>query len=345
MNTVTNQSDAPTALIVGPPRCGTTSLYHYLAQHPRAFCPSLKEPKYFSSLVQELPHEGPGDRYVDQERITRWEDYRRLWEGAPPDAISVDGSSEYFVSGGACAARIREDLGDVAIIVMLRDPVNRAVSAYNNMKRDQREPLPIREAFASEGERRRANWDTMWWYHDASRYADRLKAFQNTFSRVLVLCFERFVSETAATMSAVEAFLGLEPFGGYELSRIYAKSGRSRGALSSWILDRRNPVAYRLRELAKKYVPRRAAEAVAGRLVADAPQDDDLLAFQRELWLTLSKDMSLGGCEVPFDPEEYWGPPSWSASLPDQGAASPPTIDSDLVESPSEALAQRGETE
>jgi hypothetical protein len=182
----------------------------------------------------------------------------------------------------------------------------------------------------------------MWWYQDASRYTERLRAFQGRFRRVLVLCFERFTADTLASMREVESFLGLEPFDGYELDRIYARSGRPRGALSGWLLDRRNPVAYRLRELAKRYVPRRAAEAVAGRLVREAPQDDDLLRFQEELWSAVSEDARLEGCGLPFEPEAYWGPGRWRTDPPGGSEGVTPIVGAATPGSPVCSAAQKG---
>ena len=51
----------PNFVIAGAARCGTTSLYYYLKQHPEIGFPDKKEPKFFSSKAQEFPHNGPGD--------------------------------------------------------------------------------------------------------------------------------------------------------------------------------------------------------------------------------------------------------------------------------------------
>ncbi len=41
--------DRPSFLVLGAPKCGTTSLCHYLAQHPEVFVPPEKEPRFFDA--------------------------------------------------------------------------------------------------------------------------------------------------------------------------------------------------------------------------------------------------------------------------------------------------------
>ena len=59
----------PNFIIAGATRSGTTSLYYYLKQHPKIDFPSIKEPRYFSSIELKLPQNGPGDESVDVKLI------------------------------------------------------------------------------------------------------------------------------------------------------------------------------------------------------------------------------------------------------------------------------------
>ena len=69
----------PNFIIAGATRSGTTSLYHYLIQHPEISFPKLKEPRYFSSYDLKLPQKGPGDITVDDKLITSFEEYSDLY--------------------------------------------------------------------------------------------------------------------------------------------------------------------------------------------------------------------------------------------------------------------------
>ena len=112
-------------------RCGTTSLFHYLNQHPEIGMSKVKEPKYFSSLDLILPQKGVGDETVFSKVIANEMDYNKLFEGLENLKAIGEGSSDYFYYHKTVIPRIKEKLGDVQIIVCLRNPVERAFSAYN----------------------------------------------------------------------------------------------------------------------------------------------------------------------------------------------------------------------
>jgi hypothetical protein len=174
-------------MIVGSARCGTTSLYYYLKQHPEIGFPEKKEPKFFS-----LPHCGPGDGSVDEARVMNRTEYESLFQGMAGCKRVGDASSDYLYFHHYTAQAIRDTVGDIPILILLRDPVERAFSAYNNMLRDQREKLPFGEALKAEEERLAENWDWMWAYKSGGLYAAQVKTFQSTFSRVKVICLRIF---------------------------------------------------------------------------------------------------------------------------------------------------------
>ena len=135
----------PNFLIIGASKCVTTALYYYLKQHKDISFPTLKEPKYFSSIFQKFPHKGIGDESVDLYAIKSLKEYKKLFKKisnirvgeASPDTM-------YFYKD--TIPKIKETLGDIPIIIMLREPVERAFSAYMYLRRDSREKLSFREA-------------------------------------------------------------------------------------------------------------------------------------------------------------------------------------------------------
>ena len=125
----------PNFIIVGVARCGTTSLFHYLEQHPEIGMAKVKEPKYFSSLDLTLPQNGIGDSTVFSKLIKDEASYDNLFEGLEGYKAVGEASSDYFYYHKTVIPRIKKKLGDIKIIVCLRDPVERAFSAYNNLIR------------------------------------------------------------------------------------------------------------------------------------------------------------------------------------------------------------------
>ena len=64
----------PNFLIIGAPRSGTTSLYHYLKAHPQVFMSKQKELRFFAFVGETLNFKGPyDDQFVNQESITTLE--------------------------------------------------------------------------------------------------------------------------------------------------------------------------------------------------------------------------------------------------------------------------------
>ncbi len=115
---------APGFLIIGTEKGGTTSFFHHLALHPRIRPPAEKEVCFFNK--DALFARGPG-----------W--YHRQFPTAPrwSDALTFEASPAYLYYPGV-AERIARYAPGMKLIAMLRDPVERAYSAWN-MHRQLRE--------------------------------------------------------------------------------------------------------------------------------------------------------------------------------------------------------------
>lgn len=119
----------PNFFILGAPKCGTTSLAHWLAEHPRIYFSPTKEPKYFST---DIPHQ----KYVN----TR-EKYDALFAGATSDHIAIgEGSTEYLFSTEAVPNILRL-APDAKMVVCLRNPVTLAPSLHEQLIYDGDEPI------------------------------------------------------------------------------------------------------------------------------------------------------------------------------------------------------------
>lgn len=125
----------PGFMIVGAQKAGTTSLYHYLTRHPRVLSAEYKELHYFDIRYHRSPI---------------W--YRSnfpLWRRS---AITGE-ATPYYIFHPDALARIARHFPDIRILVLLRNPVERAISHYFHAKRMGVESLPLEEALAKEAER------------------------------------------------------------------------------------------------------------------------------------------------------------------------------------------------
>ncbi len=115
----------PNFFIVGAPKAGTTSLYYYLDAHPEVFMSSIKEPNYFSyqaTADQQL--------YYKEKGIATWDKYIALFKSIEQKKAIGEASVSYLFYPEA-AKKIKEKFPKARIIIMLRNPIERAISHYN----------------------------------------------------------------------------------------------------------------------------------------------------------------------------------------------------------------------
>ena len=101
-------------------------------------------------------------------------------------------SPDYLYYYQNAVPKILKELNtQVPIIIILRNPIDRAYSNYLHHVRGGRENLSFESALDVEAERRTANWAWGWGYVDVGLYAEQVKAYMDNFERVLILLFER----------------------------------------------------------------------------------------------------------------------------------------------------------
>jgi len=172
----------PNFLIVGAAKAGTTALYHYLQQHPQIFLTPLKETNYFALAGKHLDFRGPGDAdYVNQLSVTTSEAYRAQFDGVRNE-VAIGEVSPLYLYHPEAASRIHSVIPEVKIIAVLRNPIERAFSAFLHLLRDGRETTrDFAEALDLEAERIAANWEHIWHYLNMGRYHEQVKRYYDLF--------------------------------------------------------------------------------------------------------------------------------------------------------------------
>lgn len=197
----------PEFLGIGVQKGGTTSLQRLLEQHPGAFLPAAKELHYFSLY------------YACGEA---W--YRQAFAAARPEQRCGE-ITPYYLFHPAAPARIQALLPQVRLIVLLRDPVERALSQVFHSRRLGLEPLELEQALAAEplrlegaeavlaaaDGRHRSHQEHS--YLARSRYEQQLPRFEALFpaEQLLVLRSEDLFAQPGRVWEQVLAFLELEP--------------------------------------------------------------------------------------------------------------------------------------
>ncbi|MEJ2526794.1 MAG: sulfotransferase [Sulfurovaceae bacterium] len=114
----------PNFMIVGAPKAGTTSLYHYLSRHPEIFMSNPKELNFFSN--QEIKEQ---ELYYDNFVINSLERYKDIFAGSIGKKAIGEASVSYLFYPKT-PQKIKEVIPDAKIIILLREPISRAYSHY-----------------------------------------------------------------------------------------------------------------------------------------------------------------------------------------------------------------------
>lgn len=205
----------PNFFIVGAARAGTTSLYEYLRPIDKVYLSPVKEPRYFCAGA-EPPGYAPAP-------IRSEADYLKLFSAVRDESAVGEASPQYLCDPGAPAS-IHAAVPEARIIMILRDPVERAFSHFLLHQRMGVQHRPAEAALRDD------------LYLRNGLYAGPLKTYRRLFGdhRVKVVVFDDFIRDTCRSVSDVLRFLGIdgEPVSTSEIHNAY---GRPRGALRRMI--------------------------------------------------------------------------------------------------------------
>lgn len=303
----------PNLIVIGSYKSGTTSLHHYLDQHPQISMSAVKELNFF---VDSL----------NWEKGLEW--YEKQFV-----ANDVVGESSVMYSrhprGGGVAKRIHECVPHARLIYIVRDPIERIRSQYvDESTVEMREHRSFNTTIESAIREPQGGG-----YLDTSRYGFQLEQYLRYFSRdrIHVIFLEEFVAAPAATLRDAFRFLGVNPEHPIDCSRVM-NEGKSKQAVDSrllrWLPHR---LKRQLRYPRSQWIPDRVFIGLrqllfrAGTSLGAMSQSPDL---ERALVAALRADMerfqSICGRPLPAG----WRPYTGNGSLPEVSdrSAQAPTV-------------------
>ncbi len=192
-----HSAGGPNFLVAGGVKCGTYSLWKYLEQHPSVVVSYGKEPGYFNRPTQSYPDH-------------KWyEKQFRVFDNRQSTDILAIGEFTPSYSFSPCIERIHEYNPNMKIILMVRNPVRRAISQYHMYVDKEQERRPIRQAlFDDDGEPH-----ISYAYLTRGRYHEQLVLLYDHFraEQILVQRVEDLSSEPEEVMQNITNFLGISP--------------------------------------------------------------------------------------------------------------------------------------
>ncbi len=226
-----NLTADPDFLIIGAQKSGTTSLYEYLCQHPSILPASKKEIHYFDK------------NYYKGRLWYRWHFPEKKTGGQ----LTGEASPSYLFYPGA-ARRIYKALPRARLLVLLRNPVDRAISAYFHQRQKGVETLSLEEALKREESRlaryrgrlgygwlsARSNKNLRRFsYRTRGLYAQQLREYLRYFPReqVWIEQGELFFARPKQMVKSSLRFLGLEA--SYLPSDVYPRNVHHYGQIAA----------------------------------------------------------------------------------------------------------------
>jgi hypothetical protein len=187
------------------PKAGTTSLFHYLAQHPDICASSAKGTRYFKPLAQQ------GGALPDRES------YSRFFAHCRGETYRMEGTPGYSFGGERMLAAIKAMLGRPRIVISLRDPVERLWSAYTFQRTKANLPgIDSFEQYISACERQRGRGENIvvgghFNGVSISMYADYLESWFTAFGEdVRIIFAEQLFSDPGGVVAELCRFLAID---------------------------------------------------------------------------------------------------------------------------------------
>jgi sulfotransferase family protein len=181
----------PNFLVIGAAKGGTTSLYQYLRQHPDIYMSPMKEPNYFTDEDQLFGKKSVRSRGEYEQLFAAVNGERAVGEATPRYLNAIRG-----------IGRIQADLPGVRLIVTLRQPADRAYSAYLQRFTDSRERRSAEEVL------RPGNY-----LFESGHYHAKLQRYFDSFprDRIKVILFDDLSARPREIVRSLYSFLGVDP--------------------------------------------------------------------------------------------------------------------------------------
>src|SRR5690606_23324330 len=125
------------------------------------------------------------------------------------ERLAGDASVHYLYHHREVIPKILEEVGDVPIIIMIRNPLNRLISHYNYLPVNK---LNLKDEMLREEEKIKQGFNSFWYIKALGFYSAGIEAYQSSFTNVKVIVFENFVLEPEKYYEECLSFIGAKNY-------------------------------------------------------------------------------------------------------------------------------------
>jgi len=255
----------PNFFIVGASKSGTSSLYYYLKQHPKIFMTVPKEPYFFELEGEKCDFRGPGDEKRREGYITNIKEYLKLFRNVS-DEIAIGEASTTYLDSPKAPIRIHKYIPDAKIIIILRNPADRAYASFLHLRREGDEKIEnFLQVLKKESERISQNWDYIWHYKSRQFTYNKLKRYFEIFNKnkIKIYLYEEWKNDNLKVLRDVFKFLGVEDNFIPDLSVKYNVGGIPRNIILNNFLLTSN----KMKTILKPLFPKKIRKTIQNKMI------------------------------------------------------------------------------
>ncbi|MDJ0533047.1 MAG: sulfotransferase [Xenococcaceae cyanobacterium MO_207.B15] len=241
----------PNFLIIGAAKAGTTALHEYLQQHPQIYMTPTKETNFFAFEGEVINFQGPGDEALKDFSITDLSTYQAKFAQVTNELAIGEACPSYLYIPQA-VPRIKKYIPDTRLIVILRNPVERAYANFLHNVRDDREPhQDFALALQDEATRIANNWEWFWHYKQIGFYGKQLQRYYELFSpnQIKIHLYEDLKEQPIKLLQDILNFLEVDPNFIPDMALRPNKSGMPKNKIIHQLLTKPNPLKTILKPL------------------------------------------------------------------------------------------------
>jgi hypothetical protein len=231
----------------------------------------VKEPHFFAYQDEEVKFCGPGDeKRCEDMFVTTMSNYKSLFEEVKQEKAVGEASAMYLYSPKA-PNNIANTLDSVKLILILRNPIDRAYSSYLHLLRDNRETLDFEQALDAEDYRLNNGWMPFWGYKRMGFYHDAIQRYIEVFGRerILIHLYDDLAKDFDSVLEGTFHFLEISNDFRVSTQIRHNKSGIPKNKSLHLFLKERHPVKSFLKPLLPSGIRKRIITSVANLNLSD----------------------------------------------------------------------------
>jgi len=283
----------PNFIIPGAGKSGTSSLAAYLSQHPDIFISKPKEPTFFTYADAHPEFNSPDKFHI--QIISDQQKYKAIFSKSGECKAIGEASTYYLALPDQTIRNIKRFITGyelLKVIIILRNPIERAFSNYMMFVMNGWEKLSFREAISQEviSNRLANGWSPSYDYLGEGMYSYQVRAYLDAFKDVRVYLYDDLQKDTMALLSDIFSFLQVDASFAPDIGLKLNASGLPKNKLLQRILNTDNPVRTLVKSALKLMATDQQRAAIKERLRSAnmkreviSPEDRDyLLEYYRQ---------------------------------------------------------------